>query len=247
MILEAVDAWLHRARSQIGAQLWPPYCALCGGAGQAAGIDLCDACEADLPSNEHCCERCGEPLQHALADAGRLCGACLRRAPRFDSSVIPFRYAYPMDHMIRRFKYGRAIALGRVLGELFARRLSALAPQARPQLLIPVPLAQQRFVERGYNQAIVLAEHIHRGSGISISTDLLVRTRNTREQAGLTQRERHVNIRRAFTLTRKPAVAHVAIVDDVVTTGSTVDEIARVLKRAGVKHVEVWAIAHATR
>jgi ComF family protein len=245
--MEEVDAWLRRARYRVGAWFWPPHCALCGRSGQAPGVDLCPSCEADLPSNEYCCERCAEPFQHSISGANLLCGACLRRAPRFDGSVIPFRYAYPMDHMIRRFKYGRAIALGRVLGELFARRLSSGPPAARPQLLIPVPLAQSRFVERGYNQAIVLAEHIHRCSGLPFSTDMLVRTRNTREQAGLTQRERRVNIRRAFDLTRKPAVTHVAIVDDVVTTGSTVNEIARVLKRAGVQRVDVWAIARAAR
>jgi ComF family protein len=240
-----VDGWLLRARIHVGQWICPPHCSLCGGDGQAGGIDLCAECEADLPPNTHCCERCAEPLQHTLSDARLLCGACLKRAPRFDASVIPFRYAYPMDHMIRRLKYGRAIALGRVLGELFARRLPA--ELTRPETLIPVPLSQRRFVERGYNQAIVLAEHVHRGTGIALATDVLVRTRETREQAGLTQRERRLNIRRAFDLAYKPLAKHVAVIDDVVTTGSTVNEIARVLKRAGVKRVDVWAIARAAR
>lgn len=245
--MDTVDAWLHRTRTRIAGWLWPPQCALCGRRGQAVGIDLCAPCEADLPTNEPCCEHCAEPLHGA--EAGRLlCGACLRRVPRVDGSIVPFRYAYPVDHMIRRFKYGRAIVLGRILGELFARRLSARAGEARPQLpqlLIPVPLAQPRFAERGYNQAIVLAEHIHRRSGIPLDTGLLVRTRMTREQAGLTQRERRLNIRRSFELTRTLPAAHVAIIDDVVTTGSTVNEIARVLKRGGAKRVEVWAMARA--
>jgi ComF family protein len=208
-------------------------------------MDLCAGCEGDLPSNIRCCELCAEPLHTDHADT-RLCGACLQRRPRFDASVIPFRYSYPMDHMIRRLKYGGAIALGRVLGELFAQRLSSRSDDAWPQVLIPVPLAQQRFRERGFNQAIVLAEHIHHAIKLPLRTDLLVRTRETLEQAGLDQRARRKNIRRAFEIIGQ-APKHVAIIDDVVTTGSTANEVARVLKRAGAKHVEIWAIARAEK
>jgi ComF family protein len=203
--------------------MWPPHC------------------EGDLPSNVRRCELCAEPLHTEHTDA-RLCGACLQKRPRFDGSVIPFRYFYPMDHMIRRFKYGGAIAIGRVLGELFTQRLSSRSAAAWPRVLIPIPLARQRFRERGFNQAIVLAEHIHHATKVPLRTDLLVRTRETLEQAGLDQRARRKNIRRAFEINGK-APSHVAIIDDVVTTGSTANEVARVLKRAGAKHVEVWAVA----
>jgi ComF family protein len=152
-----------------------------------------------------------------------------------------------MDHMIRRLKYGGAIAMGRVLGELFARRRAVASIESQPQLLIPVPLAYQRFCERGYNQAIVLAQHMVSSVAIPIRPDLLVRVRDTQEQAGLDQRARRQNIKRAFEVTGPLPASHVAIVDDVVTTGSTVNEIARVLKRAGAKRVEVWAIARAAR
>jgi ComF family protein len=152
-----------------------------------------------------------------------------------------------MDHVVRRLKYGRAIALGRVLGELFARRLELQLGSRWPQLLVPVPLGHGRFCKRGYNQAIVLAEHIHKSTGLPMRTDLLVRTRETLEQAGLDQRARRKNIRRAFEFAGELPATHVAIVDDVVTTGSTVNEIARVLKRAGAKRVDVWALARAGR
>jgi ComF family protein len=241
-----VDAWLQRARFRLAASVWPPHCVLCGRLGQGGSVDLCAGCEADLPENVHRCELCAEPLQETSLDT-RMCGACLRRRPRFDASVIPFRYAYPMDHMIRRLKYGGAIAMGRVLGELFARRLMLQPLGSRPQLLVAVPLAHRRFCERGYNQAIVLAEHIQRAMALPMRTDLLVRVRDTLEQAGLDQRDRRTNIRRAFETTGSLPASHVAIVDDVVTTGSTVNEIARVLKRAGAKRVEVWAIARAAR
>jgi ComF family protein len=243
--MSSVDAWLHRARTSLVKTLWPPHCLLCGRLGQHASVDLCEGCESDLPVNLNHCELCAEPFQTEHAGA-RMCGACLQRQPRFDVSVIPFRYAYPMDHMIRRLKYGGAIAIGRVLGELFAQRLTSRADDAWPQLLLPVPLAQPRFRERGFNQAIVLAEHIHRITKLPLRTDLLVRTRDTLEQAGLDQRARRRNIRRAFEITDK-VPKHVAIIDDVVTTGSTANEVARVLKRAGAKRVEVWAIARAEK
>jgi ComF family protein len=239
-----VDTWLHRARTNLLATLWPPQCVLCSRRGQLASFDLCAGCEGDLPSNINHCEICAEPFQTEHAGP-RWCGACVRRHPRLDISRIPFRYAYPMDHMVRRLKYGGAIAIGRVLGELFSQRL-ACEEQPWPEVLIPVPLAQQRFRKRGFNQAIVLAEHIHRATNLTLRTDLLVRTRETLEQAGLDQRARRKNIRRAFEITGKPP-KHVAIIDDVVTTGSTVNEVARVLKRAGAERVEVWAIAKAEK
>ena len=145
--------------------------------------------------------------------------------------------------MVRRLKYGDAVAMGRVLGELFVRRMPP--SQAVPELLLPVPLADRRFRERGYNQAIVLAEHIYRRARITLRTDLLVRTRETQVQAGLDQRARHRNIHEAFAIAMPLAATHVAIFDDVVTTGSTVNEIARVLKGSGAQRVDVWAIARA--
>jgi ComF family protein len=244
--MSTVDAWLRRAQSRLAASLWPPHCVLCGRLGQGANVDICAGCEADLPDNAHRCELCAEPLQGISLDT-HLCGACLQRSPRFDASFVPFRYAYPLDHMIRRLKYGGALAMGRVLGELFARRCAARRAGSYPQLLIPVPLAHRRFCERGYNQAIVLAEHINRELALPLRTDLLVRVRETLEQAGLDQRERRKNILRAFETTGSLPAAHVAIIDDVVTTGSTANEIARVLKRAGAERVEVWAMARAAR
>ena len=232
--------------ARIGAWLWPPHCVLCGRLGQGSNIDLCAGCEADLPANKRRCVICALPFQ-GDAKAVQACGVCLQRRPRFDASFIPFRYAYPLDHMIRRLKYGNAIAVGRVLGELFQRRLVMEPRGALPQLLVPVPLAQRRYRERGYNQAIVLAEHIERGLEVAMRTDLLVRSRDTLEQAGLDQRARRKNIRGAFELRGALTAKHVAVVDDVVTTGSTVNEIARVLKRGGAKRVEVWAIARAAR
>lgn len=174
-----------------------------------------------------------------------ICGACLQRPPRFDACIAPYRYSYPLDSMIRGLKYGGAIAYGRVLGELFARRL-----QQRPRtadVLLPVPLGAVRFAKRGYNQAIELATRLSQRLDIPMRTDVLSRTRDTLEQAGLDRRARRKNLRKAFALTGRVTGQRVAIVDDVITTGSTANEIARLLKRAGVSHVEVWVIARAQR
>lgn len=149
--------------------------------------------------------------------------------------------------MVRRLKYGGAIAHARVLADLFVQQLDERCRSDRPERLLPVPLGPARFRQRGYNQAIVLAEQIARRSGIRLQTDALVRTRDTLEQAGLDRRARRKNVRRAFALLRPLQAKHVAIVDDVVTTGNTANELARVLKRAGVERVEVWAIARAAR
>lgn len=176
-----------------------------------------------------------------------MCGACVRRRPRFHACVAPYRYAYPLDHMVRALKYGGDVAHGRVLAELFARAVHAGGRAAWPEILLPVPLGHGRFRRRGYNQAIELAIHMHRALGIALHTDVLVRTRETVEQAGLGRRARRKNLRNAFAVVRPLPARHVAIVDDVVTTGSTANEVARVLKLAGATRIEVWALARAGR
>jgi ComF family protein len=147
--------------------------------------------------------------------------------------------------MIRALKYGGAVAQGRVLAELFTRCLRRRPDDAWPEVLLPVPLAYGRFCRRGYNQAIELGIHLQRQLHIPLHTDVLVRTRETIEQAGLGRRERRKNLRNAFAVARPLPGRHVAIVDDVVTTGSTVNELARVLKQAGATRVDIWALARA--
>ena len=170
----------------------------------------------------------------------------MRRPPRFDAAFCPFGYAYPLDHMVRALKYHGAVTYARVLGELLAARLRAVPMPHLPELLLPVPLAAGRFRERGYNQAIELGRYLERGLNVPMRADVLLRIRETREQAGLPRSERRKNIRGAFAL-RGTAASHVALIDDVITTGSTINELARMLKANGVRRVEVWAVARARR
>lgn len=174
-----------------------------------------------------------------------ICGACLRHRPFFDSSYVPYRYAYPLDHLILGLKFRRSLASGRVLGELFVRRLLEARATPMPEIVVPVPLAAGRYRERGYNQAMELASSIRKLSEVKVRADLVVRQRETVEQSALGRKARRRNLRRAFAIVAPLPAGHIAILDDVVTTGSTVNELAKVLRRAGAKRIEVWAIARA--
>jgi len=220
--------------------LMPPRCLLCGAAG-SAGRDLCSGCCADLACNAPACPRCALPLAAAAA----LCGECLQREPPFATAWVPFRYGHPLDLLETRFKFGGDLAAGRVLSNLLQQHASAGAVQL-PQALLCVPLHVVRLRERGYNQAWELLRPLARALGLPAWSGALQRTRDTRAQTGLDAVERRRNLRGAFRLAPDVALPpHVAVFDDVMTTGSTLRECARVLRRAGVARVDVWALARA--
>ena len=220
----------------------PPHCLLCGqsGAGQR---DLCAACAADLLRNRVCCSRCALPLEAPAP----LCGECLQAEPPFASACVPFVYAPPLDALLTRLKFGRNLAAGRVLSELWVAAASE-TPQPIPQALIPVPLHDDRLRERGYNQALELARPLTRAFETALRNDVLVRTRATSAQSDLDADARHRNLRGAFAVAPNATLpAHVALFDDVMTTGTTLRECARTLLRAGVERVDVWAVARAPK
>ena len=218
----------------------PPKCLLCGGAG-AKKRDLCAGCARDFTLNRTCCARCALPLEAPAP----LCGVCLCREPPFASAWVPFSYGHPLDLLETRFKFHRDLAAGRVLAELLVERAGADAP-ALPQLVIPIPLHVSRLRRRGYNQALELAQPLARQLGIPCARAALVRTKATPAQTGLDAKTRRRNVRGAFEIARAASFpAHVALFDDVMTTGATLREAARVLVRAGVDRVDVWALARA--
>lgn len=231
----------RQALTRLHSLLLPATCLACGGRGDGLLMDLCRECSVELPVNVQACRRCAIPLQ---GNGAEICGACLRRPPRQESSYCAYRYAYPIEHFVRALKYGRSLAHARVLGELLASYLKQRHAALWPTCFIPVPLATRRYRERGYNQVIELGRFLERSLAIPMRTDVMVRTRHTIEQAGLSRNERRKNLRRAFAVV-KELPPHVAILDDVITTGSTVNEIAYTLRRAGVERVEVWAVARA--
>lgn len=231
-----VDGWWQR----LGFALLPSRCLLCGGAGERSR-DLCAACRADLAPNTPACACCGQPLPLAAT----ACGRCLKRLPAFRATWAPLRYAPPLAGLMTRFKFGGDLAAGRVLAEVALEHWHR-APPARPDALLPVPLHAERLRERGYNQALELARTLARASGIVLLPDTLQRPRATSAQSGLSALARRRNLRGAFTVRDGAALPpHVAVVDDVMTTGATAQECALALRRAGVARVDIWAIARA--
>lgn len=218
--------------------LLPWRCLLCG-ASDTGEMDLCADCAAELPRNRSCCARCALPLAVPAA----LCGECQRRAPPWESAWAPFRYGWPLDRLESRFKFGRDLAAGRTLATLWQREA---APLPLPRLLLPVPLHTGRLRQRGYNQALELAKPLARHFGLSLRHDVLLRQRGTIAQTELDAVTRRRNVRGAFAVRAATVLpAHVAILDDVMTTGATLAECARVLKCSGAQRVDVWALARA--
>jgi ComF family protein len=155
---------------------------------------------------------------------------------------VPFRYGWPLDRLESRFKFAGDLAAGRALSQLCLREpLPAL-----PQVIVPVPLHRSRLRQRGYNQALELARPLTQALGVPLRRDLLWRTRSTHAQTELGALARRRNVRGAFDVRNVDSLpAHVALFDDVMTTGATLIECARVLRRAGVQRVDVWALARA--
>jgi ComF family protein len=227
--------WLKTVRYA----LYPPYCVLCGRPGEA-GRDLCRGCLSSLPDIPHACLRCGIPL----SQGDTLCGPCYRHPPPYLFSHIPFRYASPLDHLLQQLKFHRQLHLATLLGELLVERVGR-RERPLPECLLPVPLHPDRLRERGYNQALELARVVSRRLAIPLDAGLCRRQHATAPQTSLDGEERRRNLRGAFTVRQGGIPQHVAIIDDVVTTGTTVNELARTLRRAGVETVEVWACARA--
>jgi ComF family protein len=219
--------------------LYPPTCLLCGDPGDG-GLDLCRPCADALPYIAAACPRCAAPLASPVP---RLCGACQNQPPAFDAAFALFRYEEPVRHLILSLKFGARYPCARLLGTLLAERLGERTPL--PDALIPVPLHAHRYRKRGFNQAAETARTLSRLLDIPLDPTACRRIRATDAQARLSGKARRKNLREAFAVRPGLAYRHVAIIDDVVTTGTTVNELAGTLRRAGVERIEVWACARA--
>jgi ComF family protein len=229
--------------SRLVSVLFPPTCVLCGAPGlpSGGGRDLCPGCAAELPHNRDSCPQCAAPFDSPMP-AGTRCAACQRRPPPFESSLAAFRYEAAIPTLVGGAKFRGQLNLARLLGQCLADRVREADPP-RPQVLLPVPLHASRLRTRGYNQALEIARVVGRDLGLPIDHASCIRSAATPPQAGLDERARHRNIRGAFLVPGLLPWNHVAILDDVVTTGSTVAELSRVLRRAGVRRIQIWAVA----
>jgi ComF family protein len=209
----------QRLTHLLAATLFPPRCCLCGFPGASLDLDLCVFCHADLPW-------VAEP----------------------SGATVAFRFAAPVDDLIRELKYHGVMANARVLGVLLSQHICERG-EVLPRLLVPVPLHDARLRERGFNQAAAIARYAGRMLGIPYARSLVRRVRDTPSQTSLSVDERHRNVHGAFAIDGERArrrllvAGHVAIVDDVITTGSTAAELRSVLLAAGVKQVDAWAVA----
>ncbi len=207
----------------------------------------CAACHADLPWIHSACDICGTPLPSGFP--GRVCAVCpisLRGVDRILSALI---YEYPVDRLVTLAKFHARLDAARVLGDFLEAHLQVQKSIGRldaPDLIIPVPLHRLRLARRGFNQARDIAAPVAAGLGLPLQTDICRRHRATREQTTLTGRARRQNTRDAFFATDVSG-CHIAIVDDVVTTGSTVAAMAITLRAAGAEKIQVWSVARTHR
>lgn len=226
-------AWLRLRR----------HCQLCDETTDHPRHDICTACEAELPWLGAHCQICALPLPAS----GMICGACQKKPPAFARVEAPWRYAFPVDSLITRFKHQAQWPFGRLLGELLAEHLQHAYDEGlpRPQALLAVPLARRRERQRGFNQARMLAGWLSRALQIPAPDDWLSRTLDTPAQQGLDAATRKRNLRQAFVVDAAERVEglHLALVDDVLTTGATANMLARLLLRAGAARVDVYSLA----
>jgi ComF family protein len=216
-------------RDLLANLLFGGACFVCRGSAPAL---LCDACRDELPRlTGELCPRCALPTPRAA-----LCGRCLTEPPDYDATAAAFAYDFPADALVHALKFRGELALAPYLGKALLERVS----DQRAGCVIPVPLSAKRLRERGYNQAVEIARHVLPGK---MEVDLCIRERDATPQMELPWAERQRNIRGAFRCERPLHGATVAVVDDVMTTGATLEEIARTLKRAGAARVVNWVVA----
>jgi ComF family protein len=213
----------------------PYICTLCGRPSDRKQ-DLCSACLKDLPIVAHKCSRCG------VQSFSEICGQCLKHPPPFTACYSLFAYEPPLTYLILSLKFRQDLVSARILGELLAEQVKQQWYRLKPlpDFILPVPLHENRLKERGFNQALEVARPISRALKIEILTQAVRRVKDTPAQMQLMAEDRKKNVRGVFSVEADVTGKHIVIVDDVVTTGATAAEIARVLLKQGARMVEVW-------
>jgi len=228
--------------------LAPCHCTLCELPSNRP-IELCTACESDLPWLAYSCQSCALPL----ASNDGLCGECLREPPSFDATVAAVAFAGPVPELVHALKYGGQLPVLPVLTEILAQTVvDHLAENAAPDVLVPMPMHWHRRLRRGFNQAQLLAAGLKkhpqlRDYQLVVDRTACRRTRPTPPQRGLNARQRRANLSQALTCERPLDGLSVAVIDDVMTTGASVAALATALKAAGARRVEAWCCARTLR
>ncbi len=232
-LYKQVNHWLNI----IQYSLLPARCILCETSikGQK---DLCKACETRFIRLNSCCSRCATSFaSHSLEN--NICGNCQKQPPAFDKVYAPFVHQGNIRHLINDLKFNNAYKNARLLAELLAQHIS-IKCTLKPELIIPMPLHPQRYRERGFNQSLEIAKIVSQLLKIPYSTTHCQRIKNTAHQINLTGKQREQNIKQAFKLSMPIKHKHIVIIDDVMTTGATANELAKIFKTGGVKRVDIW-------
>jgi len=227
--------------------LFPAGCLLCSASSSQSKNDyLCDSCLADLQNNKHACFLCALPMIETQLTM--LCADCVKSPPAFDRCFSVFVYAQPLEWMIQQFKFNEKLSYAPLLSSLMLRYLQDnMQQQLKADVIIPMPLHPRRLKERGFNQSLLLLESVATEMGIPIDSSSCQRVRDTPHQTGKTAQQRRKNIKGAFQFDNQKGYKHVIIFDDVITTGSSVGELSKVLKRSGIERVDVWSLARARK
>ncbi|MCK5696762.1 MAG: ComF family protein [Gammaproteobacteria bacterium] len=236
------QCWWHKKFNI--SNIIPRHCLFCLQKTQNS-LDLCDACIDDLSLNNYCCQRCALPLEPDLGSMIPICGNCLSHHYYYNQVVSPFGYTEDMAYLIKQLKYHQKIHYADLLATLFIVQTQKMNTFQLPQIIIPVPMHHQRLKQRGYNQALELARVFSSYYQLPLDYSSLIRSRYTQLQAEMSALKRQQNIKNAFIIKKEINYTHIALIDDVMTTGSTVNEVAKVLKHQGVKKVDIWSIARA--
>ena len=224
------ERWLARCALP-GLSWFGQDCALCGA--ESGTGPLCGACTASLPELQEHCPRCALP-----SPSGSLCGACLASPPYFDGTQALWLYEFPCDRLVQALKYRAWLALAPFFGGRLASR-----PLPAIDLVVPMPLHPDRLAQRGFNQAVEIARSL--AKRVRLAPRCARRIKDTTAQTELPYEERARNVRGAFACDLDLTGQSIAVVDDVMTTGATLNELARVLKRAGAARIENLVVARA--
>ena len=206
---------------------------------EGGSLGICRDCSQDLPW--HTAEYCP---QCALASpVNQICGHCLKSPPAFDAAHALFRYEYPLDAMLQRYKYKHLLTMAKTFGELMARRINAAAGPACPDIILPMPLHPQRLQERGFNQAVEIGRVLAKRLQLELDIQSCARIKLAPPQVSLPLKARVKNMRGAFACRQNLDGLRIALIDDVMTTGASLNALAKTAKDAGAAHIECWVVA----
>ena len=226
------DKWL-KFKHMLKVSLFPQACLLCS-ASDGGDFGICTDCLNELPHHASCCPQCG-----LLSFEGQLCGACIASPPDFDATKAAFTYQYPISQVLQQYKYNQQLFLAETFSELMLNNLQA----NNIDLIIPMPLHPSRLQERGFNQSLEIARIIGKRLNVPITSQAVARIKQSPPQASLPLKERVKNMKGAFACYEDLSGLRIALIDDVMTTGASLNALAKAVRAKGAAHVECWLIA----